>query len=59
MASIAALVWLISLAWVVGAWGAFRLTYNLGRLRTVGATLAWFALLALVVRFASVAGQLG
>jgi hypothetical protein len=59
MATIAALVWLISVVWVVGAWGAFRLTYNLGRLRAIGATLIWLALLALVIQLASAARQLG
>ncbi len=58
MATIAALVWLMTLLWVIGAWGAFRLTYNLGRPRAIGATLIWFALLALVVELASAARQL-
>ena len=57
MATLAALVWLMSVIWVVGAWGAFRLTYNLGRLRAMGATLIWLALLALVIQMASMASR--
>ena len=57
MATLAALVWLMSVLWVVGAWGAFRLTYNLGRLRAMGATLIWLALLALVIQMASMASR--
>jgi hypothetical protein len=57
MSVIAALVWLIAALWGIAAWGAFRLTYNLGRLRAIGATASWIGLLALVIWLASLASQ--
>lgn len=57
MTVVASLVWLITAIWVIGAWGAFRLTYNLGRLRAIAATLIWLGLLALVVWLAGTAAQ--
>lgn len=57
MTVVASLVWLITAIWAVGAWGAFRLTYNLGRLRAIGATVIWLGLLALVAWLAGAAAQ--
>jgi hypothetical protein len=59
MTVVAWLVWLIAVLWTIGAWGAFRQTYNLGHLRAIGATMSWFGQLALVIWLASVASQVG
>jgi hypothetical protein len=57
MTVVASLVWLIAAIWAIGAWGAFRMTYQLGRLRAIGATLVWLGLLTLVVWLAGAAAQ--
>jgi hypothetical protein len=59
MAVVAALMWLIAAVWAVVAWGAFRITYNVGRLRAFGATLSWIGLLGMVVALAGAASELG
>jgi hypothetical protein len=57
MTVVASVVWLITAIWAIGAWGAFRLAYGLGRLRSLGATLIWLGLMASVVWLAGTAAQ--
>lgn len=39
-------IWAVTAAWAVVAWGAFRLAFDAGRLRAALATLLWLAQLA-------------
>ena len=45
-AVLAVIVWAASALWTVAAWGAFRLGFQLSRVRAFAATLLWLALLA-------------
>lgn len=58
-AVLAGLEWLVTLAWMILAWDAFRVTYNLSRWRSIAALLIWLGQVVIAVWFVGAAGANG